>query len=157
MRHCLHFLFTAFLLSSCVSSNEKSPTLPAATIASLSPAKVVAGQPFNVQSNGTSALSVIGANLIKGSKIKLNGLPLETASGDGSSLAAIIPPELFAKEGSFVLSVETPDGRATNSLAWVVLPKTGPAPIIRELFPNNATAATPFNVCLLYTSPSPRD
>jgi hypothetical protein len=146
MRSLPLFVFLSFALLSCVTDKDKSPALPAASIASLSPAKVVAGQPFNVQPNGASAMSVMGANLIKGSKIKLNGVPLETASGDGSSLAAIIPLELFAKEGSFVVSVETPDGRATNTLPWVVLPKTGPAPVIVSLHPDNATAATPFNV-----------
>lgn len=115
-------------------------------ISALAPAKIMAGKPFNVQPGGVSAMSVMGANLIKGSKIKLNGLPLETASGDGSSLAAIIPAELFAKEGSFVVSVETPDGRATNSLPWIVLPQTGPAPVIVSLHPDRTVAGVGFNV-----------
>ncbi|GAB4367073.1 MAG: hypothetical protein OHK0021_10450 [Bryobacter sp.] len=131
---------------SCVSDKEKSPTLPEASIAQLSPDKVMEATPFNQQPGGGSALSVMGKNLVKGSRIKLNGMALETASGDGSSLAAIVPPELFAKEGNYIVTVETPDGRGTNALAWRVLPKSGPAPEIKELFPGTTQAGKGFNV-----------
>jgi hypothetical protein len=139
-------LLLAVALISCVSEKEKSPELPAASIKEISPALVMEGVPFNVQPNGVSALSVIGANLVKGSRIKLNGMPLETASGDGSSLAAVVPAEIFAKPGNYIVTVETPDGRATNSLAWRVLPKSGPEPVIRELFPDKTQAGKAFNV-----------
>ena len=82
----------------------------------------------------------------KGSRIKINGMPLETASGDGSSLAALVPPEIFAKAGNYIVSVETPDGRSTNTLAWMVLPKTGPAPEIRSIHPDTTVAGKGFNV-----------
>jgi hypothetical protein len=139
-------LLAGLLLASCVSEKDKSPALPEASIEQLSPDKVMVGVPFNQQPGGGSALSVMGKNLIKGSKIKLNGLALETASGDGSSLAAIVPPELFAEEGSYIVTVETPDGRSTNALAWRVLPKSGPAPEIKELFPGATQAGKGFNV-----------
>jgi hypothetical protein len=139
-------LLALFALTSCVSEKEKAPELPAASIKEISPALVMEGTPFNVQPNGVSALSVLGANLVKGSRIKLNGMPLETASGDGTSLAAVVPPEIFAKAGNYIVTVETPDGRPTNSLAWRVLPKSGPAPAIAELFPDKAQAGKPFNV-----------
>ncbi len=133
-------------LLSCVSEKEKSPALPEASISQLVPDKVMVGTPFQPQPDGRSALSVVGRNLVRGSKIKLNGMALETASSDGTSLAALVPPELFAKEGSFIVTVETPDGRSTNSLAWVVLPKTGPAPVITQLFPDTTPAAKAFNL-----------
>jgi hypothetical protein len=139
-------VFCSCLLLSCVSEKEKSPALPEARIEQLVPDKVVVGTQFQPQPDGGSALSVLGRNLVKGSKIKLNGMALETSSGDGTSLAAIVPPKLFAQEGSFIVTVETPDGRSTNSLAWVVLPKTGPAPQIKELFPGTTQAGKGFNV-----------
>lgn len=133
-------------LVSCVSEKEKAPTLPEPRIERLVPDKVVEGQPFQQQPNGQSALSVLGANLVKGSRIKVNGMPLETSSGDGTSLAALVPTEMFAKPGGYVITVETPDGRTTNPLAWTVLGKTGPAPEIRSLHPDTTPAAKPFNV-----------
>ena len=133
-------------MNSCVSEKEKSPTLPDAKIDKLVPDKVLEGQAFQIQPSGASALSVLGSNLVKGSRIKLNGMPLETASGDGSSLAALVPPEIFAKAGNYIVSVETPDGRSTNTLAWVVLPKTGPAPEIRTIHPDTTVAGKGFNV-----------
>src|SRR5436190_21149634 len=111
-------LLATVFMASCVTEKEKAPTLPEAKIDKVVPDKVVEGQAFQQQPNGASAMSVLGSNLVKGSRIKLNGMPLETASGDGTSLAAIIPTEMFAKPGNYVVTVETPDGRATNALAW---------------------------------------
>lgn len=133
-------------LSSCVTEKEKSPSLPEAKIERLVPDKVMVGTQFQPQPGGASALSVLGQNLVKGSKIKLNGMALETASSDGTSLAAIVPAELYAKEGNFIVTVETPDGRSTNSLAWMVLPKTGPAPVINTMHPDTTQAGKGFNV-----------
>ena len=139
-------LTCALLSTSCVTEKEKSPALPEAHIDQLVPDKVMAGLVFQPQPGGGSALSVTGRNLVKGSRIKLNGVALESASSDGSSLAAIVPPELYAKEGSYIVTVETPDGRSSNSLAWVVLPKSGPAPVINTLHPDTAKAGQGFNV-----------
>lgn len=143
--YCLALAATIFL-ASCVSEKDKSPTLPEAKIDRIVPDKVVEGQPFQQQPNGQSAMSVLGSNLVKGSRIKLNGMPLETASGDGTSLAALIPTNLFSKPGNYVVTVETPDGRSTNALAWTVLPKTGPAPEIKSLHPDTTQAGKGFNV-----------
>lgn len=147
MKHLfLTALSASLLLVSCVGEKEKSPLLPEAKIDKLMPDKVMEGQPFQKQPSGASAMSVLGANLVKGSRIKMNGMPLETASGDGTSLAALVPNELFAKAGSYAVTVETPDGRSTNSLTWVVLPKTGPEPEIRSIHPEGTKAGTGFNV-----------
>jgi len=139
-------LVATILLASCVTEKEKSPTMPEAKIDRVVPDKVVEGQPFQQQPNGSSALSVLGSNLVRGSRIKLNGMPLETASGDGASLAALIPTEMFSKPGNYIVTVETPDGRATNALTWIVLPKTGPAPEIRSMHPDTTKAGKGFNV-----------
>jgi len=139
-------LATTVFLSSCVTEKEKAPVLPEAKIEKLLPDKVMEGQPFNQQPNGVSALSVLGSNLIKGSRIKLNGMPLETASGDGTSLAALVPTAMFSKPGSYAVSVETPDGRPTNTIQWIVLPKSGPAPEIKSIHPDTTPAVKGFNV-----------
>ncbi len=142
----LAVLGVVVLLGSCVSEKEKAPALPEAKIDKVVPEKVLEGEPFNQQPNGASALSVLGANLVKGSRIKINGMPLETASSDGTSLAALIPTSLFAKPGTYPVSVETPDGRQTNTLNWVVLAKSGPAPEIKSLHPDTTQAGKAFNV-----------
>lgn len=139
-------LCASVLMVSCVSEKEKSPVMPEAKIDKLIPEFAMEGQAFQKQPNGASAMSVLGANLTKGSTIKLNGVPLETASGDGTSLAALVPAEKFAKAGSYVVTVETPDGRATNSLKWTVLPTIGPAPEIRMMHPDTTVAGKGFNV-----------
>lgn len=139
-------LVAVLALASCVTKEEKAPALPEAKIERVAPEMVMEATPFNVQPGGASAMSVIGANLVKGSRIKMNGMPMETASGDGTSLAAIVPPEMFAKAGTYAVTVETPDGRATNALSFVVLPKSGPAPSIKSLHPDTTAAGKPFNV-----------
>lgn len=139
-------LAAVLLLSSCVSEKEKAPLLPEATLERIVPDQVMEGQPFQQQPNGLSAMSVLGANLVRGSRIKLNGMALDTAASDGTSLGALVPPEMYAKAGAYLVSVETPDGRSTNSLTWTVLPKTGPAPEIVSLHPDTTPAGKPFNV-----------
>jgi hypothetical protein len=133
-------------LTGCVSEQEKSPVMPEARIEKLVPDTVMAGQAFQQQPDGGSALSVLGQNLVRGSRIRINGMPLETASGDGTSLASIVPPPLFAQPGEYVVQVDTPDGRSTNTLVWKVLPSSGPAPAIRSLHPEKTAAGVAFNV-----------
>ena len=136
------------ILSACVSKTERSDlqTSPL-RIDRLMPDKAMAGADFNLQANQQSAMSVVGANLGPGCRIKLNGEPLETTVGtDGKSLAALVPRRFYAKEGTFAVSVDMPDGRTSNTLPFIVLPSSGPAPSITQLFPDTTTAGKGFNV-----------
>ena len=146
LRHLAPFL--AILLTSCVTKEERTEQKGSAMrIDRLLPDKVMAGADFNVQANKQSALSIVGEHLGPGSRIKMNGEPLETTvSPDGKSLAALVAPRFYAKEGTFAVSVDLPDGRASNTLPFVVLPTTGPAPSIIQLFPDSTTAGKSFNV-----------
>jgi hypothetical protein len=148
MKLCTFALLISVLLTSCVSKEERTEQKVASLrIDRLMPDKVMAESDFNFQANGQSAMSIVGANLGAGSRIKLNGEPLETSVGtDGKSLAALVPRRFYAKEGTFAVSVDLPDGRTSNTLPFVVLPKTGPAPAIIELFPNTTEAGKGFNV-----------
>lgn len=136
------------LLTACVSKEERTEQKVAPIrIDQLLPDKAMAGTGFNVQPNQQSAMSIVGSNLGPGSRIKINGEPLETSVGaDGKSLAALVPPRFYAKEGTFAVSVDLPDGRTSNTLPFVVLPTTGPAPSITQLFPDSTTAGKAFNV-----------
>ncbi|MBY0505842.1 MAG: hypothetical protein K2X03_18140 [Bryobacteraceae bacterium] len=147
MRIVFALLLTLFL-TACVSKEERAEKKGAALrIDRLMPDKVMAGADFNFQANQNSAMSIVGANLGAGSRIKINGEPLETSVGtDGQSLAALVPRRFYAKEGTFAVSVDMPDGRTSNTLPFIVLPTTGPAPSITQLFPDTAQAGKAFNV-----------
>jgi len=138
----------ALFLSACVSKEERSTQKGSPIrIDRLMPDKVLAGADFNFQPNHNSAMSIVGANLGPGSRIKINGAPLETTVGaDGQSLAGLVPRRFYAKEGTFAVTVDLPDGRTSNTLVFVVLPKTGPQPSITQLFPDSTDAAKGFNV-----------
>ena len=132
-------------LTGCVTKEERTVKGPAPRLDRVIPEKVMAGQPFQVQPGGRSALSVTGENLVKGSRIRVNGQPLETNDGDGRSLNAFVPNELFAEPGLLPVTVETPDAQVSNALPFAVLAKTGPAPVVTQLFPATAPAGKPFN------------
>ena len=136
------------LLTACVSKEERSaPANPPLRIDKVMPDKVMAANDFNVQTNGIAAMSVVGANLGPGTRIKLNGEALETTVGaDGKSLAALVPRRFYATAGTFAIAVDRPDGTSSNTLPFIVLPNTGPAPSITQLFPDSTEAGKGFNV-----------
>ena len=135
----------ACCVPACVTKEERLARGPAPQLHQVIPDKVLAGRPFQVQPGNRSALSVVGENLVRGSRLRLNGQPLETSYGDGRSLSAIVPDELFAKPGLLPVSVETPDGQVSNVLPFAILAATGPAPEITQLFPEEARVGKPFN------------
>ena len=142
------FFVIALLLASsaCVTKSEREVKLAAPQIDRALPDKVLMGEPFQVQPDGKSAISVVGKNLHRGSRVRINGQPLATAWGaEGTAVSAIVPPELFAEPGMFPLSVESPSGDLSNTIPFIVLPRTGPAPIVTELFPSKSVAGKAFN------------
>ena len=130
----------------CVSREEREAKVRPPRINRAFPDKVMAGKPFQVQPDGQSALSVTGENIVAGSRVRLNGEGLATAwSDDGKVASAIVPPDLFAKPGMYPLSVESPTGEVSNAIPFTVLPQTGPAPVVKRLYPETAVAGKPFN------------
>jgi hypothetical protein len=148
-RHSLKAVLPlALLLASpaCVSERERSRPLPAPRLTALAPNPVVAGQPFNTQPDGSSALAILGENLFRGSKARWNGKLLETAGGeDNRSLAAIVPKRLTAEAGVYTITVEQGDGALSGGLPFTLLPLRGPAPAITQLYPDSARAGEIFN------------
>lgn len=139
-------LLALLLTPACVTERERSRPLPAPRLASLGPEIVAAGQPFNVQPDGASALFLTGENLFRGSRVRLNGEPLETSGGaDKRSLAAIVPKRLTAAPGVYTVTVEHADGSSSNALLLTVLSVTGPAPSIGALHPDSTRAGEVFN------------
>jgi hypothetical protein len=141
-------LWTAALLLStagCVSRTEREAKPAPPHIDQVSPHQVMAGEPFQAQPGGHSALAIAGTSLRRGARVRLNGQPLETAWGDGTRLSALVPKELTAEPGMYPVTVETPEGQLSNALPLFVLPRTGPAPEIAQLYPAEAEAGKPFN------------
>ena len=134
-------------LVSCVTKQEREgPKLPVPRINQVLPDKVLEGQAFNEQPGGGSALSILGAHFGPGARIRFNGEPVETVVSSSNNVAAIIPAKFFAKAGVLAVSVDLPDGRVSNQLPWVILPKSGPPPAVLQLYPPSTKAGQKFNV-----------
>lgn len=109
-------------LAGCVGERERSRPLPAPRLAALYPDKAAAGESFNPQPDGSSALAMTGENLFRGCLVRWNGEPLETAGGDDTrSLAAIVPKRLTDRPGVFPITVELADGTRSNALPFTVI------------------------------------
>jgi hypothetical protein len=142
----LALLISLLASPACVRERERSRPLPAPRLTALVPNVVVAGQPFNTQPDGSSALAILAEDLFRGSKARWNGKLLETSGGwDNRSLAAIVPKRLTAEAGVYTITVEQGDGALSGGLPFTVLPLTGPAPAITRLYPDSARAGEIFN------------
>lgn len=133
----------------CVTQAERQGQgqQPRPRIDQVFPDKVMAGEGFNVQSDGTYAISVAGNHFGPGAKIMINGNPLDTPpQTSATNLACVAPARYFERPGAYAISVELPDGRKSNALPLVVMPRTGPAPVIGKLYPEGAKAGVHFNV-----------
>jgi hypothetical protein len=77
----------------------------------------------------------------------INGNPLETGPQTSrTNVAGVAPPRYFERPGAYAISVELPDGRKSNALPLVVMPRTGPAPVIGKLYPEGTKVGVHFNV-----------
>ena len=103
---------------------ESNSTLLPASIPRLlavQPGEVKAGQPFNVQPDGTHALSFDCANVVRGTRVVFAGHSLKTAFGNDRWVTANLPPELVMHPGAFSIWLENPCGRS-EPLEFRVLP-----------------------------------
>lgn len=135
-------------IQGCVRERDLARPLPPPQLHSLNPQFAVAGEPFNVQSDRVSALSIQGENLVRGCRVRFHGELLETvadASSGSRYAAAVVPERLFRKPGVYLVTVELADGTSSNALPFTVLPPSGPVPQIARLHPDSATAGQIFN------------
>jgi hypothetical protein len=95
-------------------------TGPAPVIDKLFPAGTVAGQGFNVQPGGGSALSIRGSNFLPEAKIMFGAKELETVYGGLTSMSGWVPPALFATPGMTEVKVRNPDGKLSQPRPFVV-------------------------------------
>lgn len=130
----------------CVRSSERQAKGPLPRLDHLFPEKAVVGQAFNAQKNGYSALGATGAHFQKGIRLLLNGHPLDTTVTDQNTMSALVPPGFIQKEGTYAVHADLPDGRLSNALPLIVLPTSGPAPVLSKMYPSETAAGKGFNV-----------
>src|SRR3954471_7970503 len=121
----IRFSFTAVLLlfaAGCSEPVKQQPVIPAKppTLVSISPASTVAGQAFNVQADGRSALGVNFKDATDKAVIVFGSKPLDTAHGT-NFLSAIVPPELYATAGNVPVFIRDAGGDS-NKVDFVVKP-----------------------------------
>lgn len=90
----------------------------------LYPAETHAGVPFNIQPNGNSAISVVGAGLLRSDAIYWNGVRLPTVFGSPANLTAEVPPALLGTPATVTVEVRSagsPEAPA-GSAVFRVLP-----------------------------------
>jgi len=78
---------------------RRSPPLARPTLLELGVTVTRAGEPFNVQPDGTAAIWVRHQDAESGTVIAFDGRPLRTVSAAGDVLTATVPSELFAAPG----------------------------------------------------------
>lgn len=141
-------LLLAVLLAGagCVRQDERKTSGPLPRLDKLFPDKVVLGQRFNPQANGRSALGVVGAFFAKGARLQINGHPLDTTITDPNTMSALLSVDMLQKDGTYAITVEMPDGRLSNALPLVVLPNSGPVPVLGKLYPDATAAGKGFNI-----------
>lgn len=124
--HCVAVL-AALEMAGCAGTTPSSTAnsgAPAETVAiaivSLHPGEAVAGEKFNVQSNGSSALAVRCKNATKDTRILFGGQELPTSFGGTELLSAEVPVQLTAKEGPQQVVLRAPTGESKPAVFMLV-------------------------------------
>jgi hypothetical protein len=107
-------------LSNAVVFTVLAPTGPAPVIDSLWPSGTIAGQDFNVQPEGRSAVGIRGSNFMPGFKVLFGQTELETVFGGVTGGSAWVPPALYAKPGTIEVRVRNPDGKLSQPRPFAV-------------------------------------
>jgi hypothetical protein len=98
------------------------------SIRAFGPTEIIAGTPFNVQPDGSSAIWVKAGGLDAGSTFIWNGKALVSAVNlKDSAITAIVPDDLFAKPGQAMIAVKSEGGALSEAMAVSIVPPTAPA------------------------------
>lgn len=117
--------YHAALVASLINKNHDHPseTLDDRSLALLQigPAETKAGEGFNVQKSGESAMWLRGSNITSSTVIILNGTLLSGFKGSDELITTPVPPELFKKPGEYpVYLLDTETSGRSNSLIFTV-------------------------------------
>ena len=107
------FLTTGFMLVSIFiagcsqDANQTSVDGKQILIKDFGPKKTNAGQDFNLQSNGVSALWLTTENATQNTIVKLNNQEIKgVIKSDGSVVTVAVPKDLFAKHGTITIQLK---------------------------------------------------
>ena len=84
------------------------------------PSGTRAGVGFQIQPNGSSAVSVLGKGFRRGAVVLLGGRRLETTFGNAAWITATVPRDLYAAPGVLELRVVNADGGASNTASFEI-------------------------------------
>ncbi|MCT0219098.1 hypothetical protein KQ304_08820 [Synechococcus sp. CS-1329] len=100
-----------------------SPAAKQISLKGYGPLEIQAGQPFNVQPDGLSAIWADTTDAPKSAVPVLAGqkLPGSSVNSDGTLVSGLVPPELYAKPGSYPLYiVDEKTGKKSNEVMLIV-------------------------------------
>ena len=93
------------------------------TLKGYGPMDIQAGKPFNVQPDGLSAIWTDTVDAPKSAVPVLAGkkLPGSSVNSKGSVVSGLVPPELYAKAGSYPLYIlDQATGKKSNEIMFIV-------------------------------------
>jgi hypothetical protein len=93
---------------------------PAPQIVAISPDTAAAGQGFNLQPGGDSALGVVGTGFLPDCSVVVDGKNTKTVFGRDSFISAVIPKNLVAHTGKHQVWVANADSKTSNKVQLIV-------------------------------------
>jgi len=94
---------------------------PTPVVSKLYPDQTAAGEGFNVQPNGKSAMGLTGANFLPGAQVRINGEAApETSFGDIDRLSCFFEAKHYQRAGQVKVTVRNPDGKESAPVDFLV-------------------------------------
>lgn len=114
------FVLMAAFYMGCATKQESKPLV----IKKYGPTDIRAGQIFNKQPNGESAIWAETENATPTTVFVLNGVPLESApQSEGKAVSAVVPKNLYEKPGEYPLYLlDKKTNQKSNEMKFVVKP-----------------------------------
>jgi len=120
----LAFLAAAAGCSSSETSKETAPPVPSGPLAlkEFGPPEVRAGQDFNIQPTGISAIWAATENATPTSVLVINGVKLKSdVQNSGKLVTAGVPREVYATPGEYPIYLQDEaNGARSNELKFIV-------------------------------------
>ena len=114
-------IFLIFLCIIYVFGGCGQKEVPPLKIIKMGPTTIKAGQDFNVQPGGVSAIWVEAENATKTTAVVWGETQLKSAVRVPDLVTAIVPKELYSKPGKFqIYLLETKTGAKSNSIVLTV-------------------------------------
>jgi hypothetical protein len=116
----IFFVLMAACYMGCTAPQESKPLV----FKKFGPTDIKAGQIFNKQPSGESAIWAETENATPTTVFVLNGVPLESAVvSEGKGVTAVVPKNLYEKPGEYPLYLlDTKTNQKSNEMKFIVTP-----------------------------------